>query len=110
MNATPRSWAARNRSIRDLSDGCTLSFLRGRAPPGARLVWLETVILGPVVEPDVQPRHTSAGRAEPHRLLPDAPRHRLTDLLPKGVPLTFRGEPHEGRQVAVGRRPRDRAR
>src|SRR5262245_49585881 len=54
---------------------------------GALPVRPEAIILGPVVEPHVQPRHPGPGGAEPDRLGPDPPRHRLADRLPKGVPL-----------------------
>ena len=46
---------------------------------GFRSKGSEAVVLGPVVEPHMQPRHPGPGGAEPHRLAPDSPGHCLPD-------------------------------
>jgi hypothetical protein len=70
---------------------------------------LNTIILGFIVEPDVQPRHASSRSAKPNRLATDSTTHRLADRLPKGVLLKLGSVSDERSQVSISRVRRARA-
>src|SRR5262245_37683278 len=73
-------------------------------------IWPVSIILRPVVQSNVQPRHSGPGGAEPNRLATEPSPHRTAHALPKGVFLRLGRSSNEGRQVAIRIQRSDRTR
>src|SRR5262245_56449708 len=74
---------------------------------GGAFVPMEPVVLGPGVQPHVEPGNAEPRGADPKRVVADMRLDGTANRLPQGVTLALRRRPQEGSQVGIGRTSSD---
>src|SRR5262245_33798100 len=98
-NRAAGGWSARQASVRrPVSSNALL---------GGAFVPMEPVVLGPGVQPHVEPGNAEPRGADPKRVVADMRLDGTANRLPQGVTLALRRRPQEGSQVGIGRTSSD---